>query len=99
MNLPERREMRLPLPELFEWIEHPMFGFRPFGQIVRVEEYIADHRYVVRVELLRLPHGHGELPQGAHGRGTHWTLNPWDFGLCPSPRDRCAMEENKEEKP
>lgn len=49
--------------------------------------------------VLALPHGHGELPQGAHGRGTYWTLNPWDFGLCPSPRDRCAMEENKEEKP
>jgi hypothetical protein len=49
--------------------------------------------------VLASPHGHGELLQGAHGRGTHWTLNLWDFGLCTSPRDRSAMEENKEEKP
>lgn len=53
MNLLERRDTRLPFPELIEWLENPMFGFRPFGQIVRVEEYIADHRYVVRAELLR----------------------------------------------
>lgn len=51
MNLPERRETRLPFPELFEWMESPMFGFRPFGQIVRVEDYIADGRYVLRAEL------------------------------------------------
>ncbi|MFC4119863.1 Hsp20/alpha crystallin family protein [Nonomuraea zeae] len=51
MSLPERREMRLPFPELFEWMESPMFGFRPFGQIVRVEDYIADGRYVLRAEL------------------------------------------------
>ncbi|MDA0638283.1 Hsp20/alpha crystallin family protein [Nonomuraea sp. MCN248] len=51
MNLPERRESKLPFPELFEWMESPMFGFRPFGQIVRVEDYIADGRYVVRAEL------------------------------------------------
>ena len=51
MNLLERRDTRLPFPELIEWLENPMFGFRPFGQIVRVEEYIADHRYVVRAEL------------------------------------------------
>ncbi|GAA3560473.1 Molecular chaperone IbpA, HSP20 family [Nonomuraea solani] len=51
MSLPERREMRLPFPELFEWMESPMFGFRPFGQIVRVEDYVADGRYVLRAEL------------------------------------------------
>lgn len=51
MNLPERRDIRFPFPELFEWIEHPMFGFRPFGQIVRVEDYIIDGRYVLRAEL------------------------------------------------
>jgi HSP20 family molecular chaperone IbpA len=51
MNLLERRDTRLPFPELIEWLENPMFGFRPFGQIVRVEEYIADDRYVVRAEL------------------------------------------------
>ncbi|MEV1248695.1 Hsp20/alpha crystallin family protein [Nonomuraea sp. NPDC050022] len=28
-----------------------MFGFRPFGQIVRVEDYIADGQYVLRAEL------------------------------------------------
>ncbi|MEV6156602.1 Hsp20/alpha crystallin family protein [Nonomuraea sp. NPDC052129] len=51
MNLPERRDIRIPFPELFEWMESPMFGFRPFGQIVRVEDYIADGRYVLRAEL------------------------------------------------
>ncbi|MEU8404348.1 Hsp20/alpha crystallin family protein [Nonomuraea sp. NPDC048892] len=51
MNLPERRDIRFPFPELLEWMESPMFGFRPFGQIVRVEDYIADGRYVLRAEL------------------------------------------------
>ncbi|WP_433519342.1 Hsp20/alpha crystallin family protein [Nonomuraea sp. CA-143628] len=51
MSLPERREMRFPFPELFEWAEHPMFGFRPFGQIIRVEDYIKEGRYVLRAEL------------------------------------------------
>ncbi|WP_206068584.1 Hsp20/alpha crystallin family protein [Nonomuraea composti] len=50
MKLPERREIRF-FPEMLEWMESPMFGFRPFGQIVRVEDYIADGRYVVRAEL------------------------------------------------
>ncbi|MFI7700669.1 Hsp20/alpha crystallin family protein [Nonomuraea sp. NPDC049480] len=51
MSLPERRDMRLPFTELFEWLEHPVFGFRPFGQILRVEDYIAEGRYVLRTEL------------------------------------------------
>ncbi|MFG1949455.1 Hsp20/alpha crystallin family protein [Nonomuraea sp. NPDC048826] len=51
MNLPERRDTRFPFPELLEWMESPMFGFRPSGQIVRIEDYIADGRYVVRAEL------------------------------------------------
>ncbi|MFI7707418.1 MULTISPECIES: Hsp20/alpha crystallin family protein [Nonomuraea] len=51
MNLPERRDIRFPFPELVEWLEHPMFGFRPFGQILRIEDYIADGRYVLRAEL------------------------------------------------
>ncbi|MFI9846644.1 Hsp20/alpha crystallin family protein [Nonomuraea sp. NPDC051941] len=49
MNLPDRREIRIP--ELLEWLEHPTLGFRPFGQILRVEDYVADGRYVLRVEL------------------------------------------------
>ncbi|GAA3168353.1 MULTISPECIES: Hsp20/alpha crystallin family protein [Nonomuraea] len=51
MSLPERRDVRLPFPELMEWLEQPMFGFRPFGQILRVEDHIADGRYVLRAEL------------------------------------------------
>ncbi|MFF0862016.1 Hsp20/alpha crystallin family protein [Nonomuraea sp. NPDC003560] len=51
MSLPERRDVRLPFPELMEWLEQPMFGFRPFGQILRVEDYIAEGRYVLRAEL------------------------------------------------
>jgi HSP20 family protein len=50
MALLERRT-RFPFPELTEWLEHPMFGFRPFSQIVRIEDYVADGRYVVRAEL------------------------------------------------
>lgn len=44
-------------------------------------------------------HGYGELFQEHTAEGAHWTLDPWDFCLCTSPRDRRAMEENKEEKP
>lgn len=51
MNLPERRDMKVLFPEMFEWLEHPMFGFKPFGQIIRVEDYVTDGRYVVRAEL------------------------------------------------
>ena len=51
MILPERRDIRIPFPELFEWLEHPMFGFRPFGQVIRVEDYVADGKYVLRAEL------------------------------------------------
>ncbi|MFB4294867.1 Hsp20/alpha crystallin family protein [Nonomuraea sp. ATR24] len=51
MNVVERRDIRFPFPELLEWMESPMFGFRPFGQIVRVEDYVADGRYVLRAEL------------------------------------------------
>jgi len=51
MNLPERRDIRIPFPELFEWMESPMFGFRPFGKIIRVEDHVVDGRYVLRAEL------------------------------------------------
>jgi HSP20 family protein len=51
MNLPERKDIRWPFPDLLEWMESPMFGFRPFGQIVRIEDYIDDDRYVLRAEL------------------------------------------------
>ena len=51
MTLPERRETRWPFPDLLEWMESPMFGFRPFGQVVRIEDYIDDDRYVLRAEL------------------------------------------------
>lgn len=51
MNLPERKDIRWPFPDLLEWMDGPMFGFRPFGQIVRIEDYIDDDRYVLRAEL------------------------------------------------
>ncbi|MFC5821761.1 Hsp20/alpha crystallin family protein [Nonomuraea harbinensis] len=51
MALLERGGTRFPFPALTEWLEHPMFGFRPFGQIVRIEDYVADGRYVLRAEL------------------------------------------------
>ncbi|QYC40875.1 Alpha-crystallin [Nonomuraea coxensis DSM 45129] len=51
MTLLERRSARFPFPEVAEWLENPMFSFRPFGQIVRIEDYVADGRYVLRAEL------------------------------------------------
>jgi HSP20 family protein len=51
MALLERAGFKFPFPELTEWLEQPMFGLRPFGQIIRIEDYVADGRYVVRAEL------------------------------------------------
>ncbi|MEU8279763.1 Hsp20/alpha crystallin family protein [Microbispora bryophytorum] len=69
MNLTERSQGRFPFPELLELLESPVYGFRPFGQIIRVEDFVADGRYVLRAELpgvdpdkdLEVSVGHGIL--------------------------------------
>ncbi|MFI7033961.1 Hsp20/alpha crystallin family protein [Microbispora rosea] len=69
MNLMERSQGRFPFPELLELLESPVYGFRPFGQIIRVEDFVADGRYVLRAELpgvdpdkdLEVTVGHGVL--------------------------------------
>ncbi|ETK30753.1 Hsp20/alpha crystallin family protein [Microbispora sp. ATCC PTA-5024] len=69
MNLVERSQGRFLFPELLELLESPVFGFRPFGQVIRVEDFVADGRYVLRAELpgidpdkdLEVTVGHGVL--------------------------------------
>ncbi|MEN3533632.1 Hsp20/alpha crystallin family protein [Microbispora sp. ZYX-F-249] len=69
MTLMERSPGRLFFPELLELLESPVYGFRPFGQIIRVEDFVADGRYVLRAELpgidpdkdLEVTVGHGVL--------------------------------------
>jgi HSP20 family protein len=39
------------LPELFDWLESPITAFRPHGQMIRLEEYVENDRYVLRAEL------------------------------------------------
>ena len=38
------------LPELFDWLESPFATFRP-QQMIRLEEFTEDDRYVLRAEL------------------------------------------------
>ncbi|GAA4212656.1 Hsp20/alpha crystallin family protein [Microbispora amethystogenes] len=69
MTLMERSPGRFPFPDLLELLESPVYGFRPFGQIIRVEDFVADGRYVLRAELpgidpdkdLEVAVGHGVL--------------------------------------
>ncbi|MCK2218602.1 Hsp20/alpha crystallin family protein [Actinomadura sp. ATCC 31491] len=46
-----RRDLPFQVLELPEWLEGPMAGWREFARLIRVEEYVADQRYVVRAEL------------------------------------------------
>ncbi|ADG89044.1 hypothetical protein TBS_13400 [Thermobispora bispora] len=43
------------LPDLFDWLDEPLAGFRPmmsmFGRQIRFEDFIEDDRYVLRAEL------------------------------------------------
>jgi HSP20 family protein len=46
------RDPRNAVPELLEWLESPFMTLRPYlTQPIRVEDYVADGRYVVRAEL------------------------------------------------
>jgi len=46
-----RREARGPIPELFDWLEAPLYALRPSTRSFRVEELVHDGRYEVRAEL------------------------------------------------
>jgi len=39
------------LPELFDLLESPITAFRPHSQMIRLEEYVENDRYVLRAEL------------------------------------------------
>jgi len=46
------RDARAAVPELLDWLESPFMTLRPYlAQPIRVEDYVADGRYVVRAEL------------------------------------------------
>lgn len=51
MNLPTRREARGTIPELLDWLEAPLYAFRPSVRGFRIEELVRDGRYVIRAEL------------------------------------------------
>jgi len=46
------RDARGAIPELLDWLESPFMTLRPYlAQPIRVEDFVADGRYVVRAEL------------------------------------------------
>ncbi|MGE5290919.1 MAG: Hsp20/alpha crystallin family protein [Micromonosporaceae bacterium] len=45
------RESRWPFPALTGWLEAPMPGWAHFGPVIRIEDFVAEGRYVVRAEL------------------------------------------------
>ena len=46
------RDARSAVPELLDWLESPFMALRPYlAQPIRVEDFVADGRYVVRAEL------------------------------------------------
>ena len=46
------RDARSAVPELLDWLESPLMTLRPYlAQPIRVEDFVADGRYVVRAEL------------------------------------------------
>ena len=46
------RDARSVVPELLDWLESPFMTLRPYlAQPIRVEDFAASGRYVVRAEL------------------------------------------------
>ncbi|TMR90762.1 Hsp20/alpha crystallin family protein [Nonomuraea basaltis] len=46
-----RRDLPFQVLELPDWLEGPMAGWREYARLIRVEDFVADGRYVVRAEL------------------------------------------------
>ncbi len=72
MSALTRRETRGLFPNLVDWPESPLSVLRPFvSQLLRMEDYIQDGRYVVRAELPGIDPDYGvfsrhvQLPAGA----------------------------------
>jgi HSP20 family protein len=51
MAVMRRRESRWPFPGLTDWLEAPMPGWARVGPVMRIEDFVAEGRYVVRAEL------------------------------------------------
>lgn len=52
MSTLTRRDYRGPFVDIFDWLESPWTVLRPVThQPMRLEDYVKDHRYVVRAEL------------------------------------------------
>lgn len=52
MTVPAHRETAGFIPDIFAWLEGPFLPPRPVAaQTMRMEEHLADGRYVVRAEL------------------------------------------------
>ena len=52
MSVPARRETRGLVPDLFDLLEMPFTGLRPFaGQAIRVEDAVQEDKYVIRAEI------------------------------------------------
>ena len=50
-----RRDPKTVVPDLIDWFEAPFVTLRPYlAQPIRVEEYTADGRYIVKAELAGL---------------------------------------------
>ena len=67
MNSILRRDPRTVVPDLIDWFEAPFVTLRPYlAQPIRVEEYAADGRYIVKAELAGLdPAKEAEVTVGA----------------------------------
>jgi HSP20 family protein len=46
-----RREARWPFPALTEWLGAPISGWSHVGPVIRIEDFVAEGRYVVRAEV------------------------------------------------
>ena len=62
-----RRDPKTVVPDLIDWFEAPFVTLRPYlAQPIRVEEYAADGRYIVKAELAGLdPAKEAEVTVGA----------------------------------
>jgi HSP20 family protein len=46
-----RKDYKGPFADMVDWLEAPWAMLRPTGHLMRVEDFIKDDKYVIRVEL------------------------------------------------
>ena len=52
MNNILHRDPKTLVPDFIEWFEEPFLTLRPYlGQPIRIEDFVADDRYLIRAEL------------------------------------------------